>query len=191
MSVKSSPSIVPRFSGKHGRRNLLLALCSQTVVSGNLKLAEKIARAGCLQEAQAGELLIEQGGSDNDVYFIISGSASVLVNRREVAIRGAGTHVGEIALLDPTARRSATVIAQEQSLMLKLSEPIATRIAAEFPEFWRRIALELSSRLRERAKFIREPNSVPQVFIGSSGEALNEAACLNDSLARKGFTCFL
>ena len=173
MPAKENPSIAPRFTGTKGRRNLLTAICSQTAVNGNLKLAEKIVRAGTLREIQAEETVIEQGGSDNDIFIIISGSVVVLINRREVAVRGTGTHVGEMALLDTTARRSATVVAQEHSLMLALSENAATRIAEEFPEFWRKLALELAVRLRERGKFIREPNSVSQVFIGSSGEALN------------------
>lgn len=191
MSAKGNPSIVPRFTGSTGRKNLVTALCSQTSVAGCLKLAERIARKGNLIEVQAGELLIEQGAADNDVFFIICGSFSVLVNKREVALRGAGTHVGEMALLDTTARRSATVVALENSLVLSLPEPAATRIARDYPEFWRHLALELAVRLRERGKFIREPNSISQVFIGSSGEALKEAESLKDSLNRKGFICSL
>ena len=37
---------------------------------------------------------------------ILSGTVSVLVNGRTVAERAAGTHVGEMSLIDPTAWRS-------------------------------------------------------------------------------------
>ena len=114
-----------------------------------------------------------------------------MINKREVAVRGAGTHVGEMALLDTTARRSATVVTKENSLFLRLSEPAATKIASNYPDFWRKLALELAVRLRERSRFIREPNSVSQVFIGSSSEALTEATRLKESLNRKGVTCSL
>jgi CRP/FNR family cyclic AMP-dependent transcriptional regulator len=192
MSAKVNPSLKPRFtSSKSGRAKLLSALCSQTAISGNMKLAERIAKSGTLIEVKANKTIIEQGGADNDVFFIISGSAGIIINKREVSVRGAGTHVGEMALLDTTARRSATVVTRENSLFLKLSEPAATRIASDHPDFWRKLALELAVRLRERGKFIREPNAVSQVFIGSSSEALNEATSLNDSLNRKGVTCSL
>ena len=38
-----------------------------------------------------------QGGQDNDIYFIISGSVRITVNSREVATRRADEHVGEMA----------------------------------------------------------------------------------------------
>jgi CRP/FNR family transcriptional regulator, cyclic AMP receptor protein len=74
---------------------------------------------------------------------------------------------------------------------LKLSEPNVTRIARTYPDYWRRLALELATRLRERTKFIREPNSVPVVFIGSSSEALAEATHINRALERRDVTCKL
>jgi predicted nucleotide-binding protein len=156
-----------------------------------MRLAERIVKSGSLIEVKSKKTIIEQGGADNDVFFIVSGSVGVIINKREIAVRGAGTHVGEMALLDTTARRSATVVTRENSLFLKLSEPAATKIASNYPDFWRKLALELAVRLRERGKFIREPNSVSQVFIGSSSEALTEATSLKDSLNRKGVTCSL
>lgn len=191
MSAKVNPSLAPRFTGPRGRANLVAALCSQPSISGNMKLAQRIAKSGSLIEVKANKTIIEQGGADTDVFFIISGSVGIFINKREIAVRGAGTHVGEMALLDTTARRSATVVMRENSLLLKLSEPAATKIASAYPDFWRKIALELAVRLRERGKFIREPNSVSQVFIGSSSEAVTEATSLKDSLNRKGVTCSL
>jgi len=191
MSAKVNPSLVPRFTGVRGKANLVAALCSQTSISGNMNLAERIAKTGSLIEVKSKKTIIEQGGADNDVFFIISGSVGIMINKREVAVRGAGTHVGEMALLDTTARRSATVVTKENSLFLRLSEPAATKIASNYPDFWRKLALELAVRLRERSRFIREPNSVSQVFIGSSSEALTEATSLKESLNRKGVTCSL
>lgn len=154
-------------------------------------LAEKILKAGDLVEFLPSETIIRQGDSDNDLYFIVSGSVGVVINHRKIATRLAGTHVGEMALLDNTSLRNASIVAQETSILFKICEPSVTRIANTHPNFWRRLALELAMRLRERSKFIHEPNSVSQVFIGSSSEGLQEATSLNRSLTRKGITCNL
>ena len=70
-----------------------------------LELAEQ---AEILQ-FESGDELIVQGGADNDIYFILAGRLSIVVNGREVAIREPGQHVGEMALIDPSATRSASL----------------------------------------------------------------------------------
>lgn len=191
MSTKKNPSVIPRFTGKDGHKNLLFSICSQQSVAGNAKLAEKLIAAGSLHACHSGKSIISQEGVDNDFYMIISGSVKILINKREVATRSAGAHFGEMALLDPTAKRSATIIAKEQTVFLKISEPDITRISKSFPDFWRRLAVELSTRLRERSKFIREPNSKPIVFIGSSSEALKKANYIEQALSKQDLTCHL
>jgi len=183
--------MVPRFDGPSGRKNLLAEMCNQQSIAGSQELARRFIEAGALHEYQVGRTIVRQGDSDNEMYFILSGSVSTVINRREIAARSSGTHVGEMALLDPTARRSATIQTRERTVVLKVSEPSVTRIARAYPEFWRRLAVELSTRLRERTKFIRAPNSVPSVFIGSSGEALPEAKYIHRTLSRRDVTCRL
>ena len=191
MPRKRNPSIIPRFTGKEGRRNLLAALCVQQAVGGDAGLARQLLAGGSLQEYATDKTIIRQGDADNDIYMIVSGSVSVIINKREIAVRSSGTHVGEMALLDRTARRSATILTRERTVLFKLSERNVSRIARNYPEFWRRLAVELATRLRERTRFIREPNSVPTVFIGSSSEALAEATSLNRTLSRHDVTCRL
>lgn len=191
MPAKTNPSIVPRFAGTTGRRNLVAAVCRQHAVAGDGALARRLVAAGSLHEYRPGRTIVTQGAADNDMYMIVSGSVSVIINKREIAVRASGTHVGEMALLDPTARRSATLIARERTVALKLPEAVVTRIAATYPGFWRRLAVEISTRMRERTKFIREPNVVPVVFIGSSSEALAEANHMSRALSRHALTCRL
>lgn len=191
MPAKNSPSIIPRLAGAAGRANLLTAVCAQQTVAGNTALARRLIAAGALHEYHLGKTIVTQGDADNDMYMIVSGSVSVIINKREIAVRSSGTHVGEMALLDPTARRSATLVARERTVALKLPETAVTRIAAAYPDLWRRLAVEIASRLRERTKFIREPNVVPTVFIGSSSEALAEATHMSRSLSRHDLTCRL
>ena len=183
--AKSSPSMIHRYSGTTGRRQLASALCTQPVVAGDDAVAQRLIAAGTLLDVKSGETLIQQGDADNELYLIVTGEVGIFVNGREIATRGPGRHVGEMALLDPTARRSASVIAKERIVALRIGEPDVTAIADQYPEFWRRLAVELASRLRERSRFISEPHATPVVFLGCSAEALNEVTWLAKSLNRR------
>jgi len=185
MTTKSTQSMIYRFSGRSGRHRLVDSICRQPIVAGKRVLAEKLAEGGCLLEILPGKEIITQGNSDNDLYLIISGHVAISVNGRVVANRSAGNHVGEMALLDPTARRSATVTAVERTTLLQVAEPQVSNIAKRHPEFWRRIAVELASRLRERGKSLPEPHTEPVIFIGSSTEGLREATFICQSLGRR------
>ncbi len=185
MNNKSLPSMFQRFKGERGKQQLVDAIRLQQVVSGDKRIAEKLVSAGNLVEFCSGGVVAQQGNTDSDIYFIVCGEVTVEINSRTVAKRSAGQHVGEMALLDRTARRSATVIANEQSIALKLSEKEFTKIANRSPQLWRMLALTLAVRLSERSKFLQSPNEQPIVFIGSSTEALDEAKWLSDSLRKR------
>jgi len=135
-----------------------------------------------LRELLRGNTLIAQDAADNDVFFIISGEFSVLVHGRPLARRKPGQHVGEMALIDPGARRAASVVALADSVVACITEPDFTQIANKFPQLWRRAALELGSRLRQRNAFVPERRDKPVVFIGSSRESLDIANAIRDGL---------
>jgi CRP/FNR family cyclic AMP-dependent transcriptional regulator len=100
------------------------------------------------------------------------------VNGTEVAVRWPENHVGEMAAIDPAARRSANVRALEPTVTAVTTEPHLTAVASRHPKVWRYLALELGNRLRERGRLVREPNSRPQLFIGSSREMLPTSVAL-------------
>lgn len=185
MTVKSNRSLIPRFSGKAGKNKLVECLARQQLLAGDVPLCKEIATAGTLLEFNRGKTVIKQGGSDNDLFLIISGSVTIEVNGRAVAARHEEQHFGEMALIDPTARRSATVITTEKATLLRISEADFSRIAARHPELWRRAAVAITARLRERSKFHVAPHDVPVVFIGSSSEALDAAQAVAKSLEKK------
>jgi len=175
--------VLGRFSGEGGARLLLEALKDQFIVAHDEGVAQALACVATPRELAAGAALILQNGADNDLHFILSGAVDVIIHKRLITTRAAGLHVGEMALISPKAARSASVIANQPTVVATVSEPDFTRIASSHPALWRRIAVELTNRLRERSKFILEPNPVPIVFIGSSTEALPIAEHLRDCLA--------
>src|SRR5688500_5146079 len=130
MGARSPTTIVSRFNGKRGRERLVEALCIQPCVAGDQKLASHLSRIGNLREFNAGTILTTQGDADNDLFFVISGEVSITINGRAIATRKAGQHVGEMSLLDPTARRSATVRASEETLVFRVAESEISKIAA-------------------------------------------------------------
>ena len=140
-----------------------------------------------LKEFRPGQKIIKQGESDNSLYFLLWGTAAVLVNGREIATRTAGDHVGEMALLQAVAPRSATVVATLPTVAARITERAFTTIADDHPFLWRRLAAELAERLRQRGKLLTPPNARPVLFIGSASEALPLARAIKRGLEGDGF----
>lgn len=164
--------MIKRFEGPDGERHLITVLESCHLVAHDRSLAERLAKAGQLVPFSVGDPLVMQGGTDNDVYFILVGQVDVLVNNRHVAIREQTETIGEMALLDPAAPRSATVTARTPVVALKVSEPDFHQIAEDYPRIWKVVAHVVAERLRQRAAFLSVPNTRPVLFIGCSAESL-------------------
>ncbi len=175
-------SLADRLEADTDRRLLTGLIQRQHLVGGNEVVAQSFAAQCQLLSVPANSALIRQGDADNDLYFILSGRVRVLVNEREVASRGPGQHVGEMALVDPASERTAAVVAVEPSVMARVSEPTFVQIANSNPYLWRNIAVELVKRLDERRKFHRLPNPHPLLFIGSSTEGHSVAAALSEAI---------
>jgi predicted nucleotide-binding protein len=184
MATKSNPSLIKRFTGRGGKARFIEALRNQDLVAQNQQIAMALAGVATRQQLPANQLIVAQGGFDTEIYFILSGSVSITANGRVVATRTAGDHFGEMAMLDTTASRSATVCTLEPTVVAKVSESKFTPIANANPELWRRISVALANRLKERNKFHNPPRSEPVIFIGSSSEGLAIATAIHRCLQR-------
>jgi predicted nucleotide-binding protein len=163
---------------------LLTAISEQFIVGHDANLAAKLLKKVSVKEYRAAQMLMEQGGEDTHLILILAGSVQIVLNGRNMAIRSPGQHVGEMALIDSYARRSATVIAIEATTVAEISEHDFNRLAEQHPTLWRRVALSLGERLRERSKFHPPPREKPAVFIASSSEGLRFAECIYSALRR-------
>jgi CRP-like cAMP-binding protein len=121
--------------------------CGASSSSTAKDIADRIAAAAQIREYAPGTPLFTQGERGSDLCFILAGRASVRVDEREIAICGAGMHVGEIGLLEPFKGRSATVIAIDTLVAAQVTAQQFTDIAKFHPDLWRRIAIELARRL--------------------------------------------
>ena len=141
-------SLLKSFQGPEGRQRLINALISQRLVRDE-DLAAAVVPYLKLEEISAGTNLIKQGASDTDLFLVLSGTLSVAIDGHIVARKMAGQHVGEMAVVDPLTVRSASVNATSDSVVARITEPDFSALADEYPRLWRRIALELASRLRD------------------------------------------
>jgi predicted nucleotide-binding protein len=174
--------LIERFQGEDGARRLREALAASDLIAGDPVIADAVASVGVLRVLQGSDVLIKQGGSDNDLFIILSGETAVLVHGREVARRAVGDHVGEMALIDPSAKRSATVFAMSECVVLGISEPAFSKLAERYPVLWRRFAKQIADRLRQRGALVHPKREKPELFIGSSTESLELARAIQTGL---------
>lgn len=148
-------SLLKSFQGSEGRLRLTNALIAQPLIRDQ-DLATVVERYCKLEEIFAGTNLIKQGASDTDLFLILAGEFSVAINGRLVARKKAGDHVGEMAVVDPLTPRSASITATSDSVVARIADPDFSALADRYPRLWRRIALELASRLRDGNSADRE-----------------------------------
>jgi len=179
--------MITRFQNERGRSLLIEELRKQKIVTGIAGAAEALADAGVLEAVAKDRTLIEQNATDNEIFLVVAGSFRVLVNGRQVARRFNGDSIGEMATVSPIQKRSATVICDEDAVVLKVDEQKFSEIAMQFPDMWRRIAQEVARRLEQRNLLIRQPNEKIRVFVISSAEALPIARAIENAFAHDPF----
>jgi predicted nucleotide-binding protein len=179
--------MIERFQGDNGKATVEDALLQQRLVLGCADTAQQLGASGVLRELQAGETLISQGGGDNDVYFILAGKLSMTVHGREIALRAAGEHVGEMSALVPSQPRSATATAAEPTVVLKVSAPSFKETADRFPRVWQQITRQLIDRLHQRNRLVRPAHQSARVFIICSVEALPIARAVENHFEHDKF----
>lgn len=177
-----------RFEGAENRHRLVTALKRQEFACGSDAIAEAVADVGTLAEYNDGDKLVIQDAHDDDIFMLLAGSALILINGYEYQARKAGQHVGEMAAIEPSLQRSATVVATETVVALKLTSTAFMALGVRFPQIWLPIAQELSRRLYQRNTTIPVPNAAPKLFIISSSEAKPIAYAIRDGLKSDVFS---
>ena len=177
-----------RFEGVENRHRLIAALKRQEFACNSDAIAEAIADFGTLVEFSKGDKLIVQDGHDNNIFMLLAGSTVILINGYEYHTRAAGQHVGEMAAIEPSLPRSATVVATETVVAMRLSSGDFMALGVQFPQIWRPLAQELSRRLYQRNATIPVPNAAPKLFIISSSEAKPIAYAIRDGLKADVFS---
>ena len=174
--------MLARFTGPEGRRFTVEALRAQPVIGEVDSFAEEICDRAEIAEFTSDAAIIEESAPDNDVYFILAGVVSIRVGGREVAVRTAGQHIGEMAVVDPGQPRSASAVADGEVVVARVSAGLFIDLAEANPRLWRNIARGLAERLRQRNRFVLSVNPRPVLFVGCSTEALPVARAIESAL---------
>lgn len=177
-----------RYQGEDGERLRIEAALDSKLAKGNRQLAEEIAREAKVRAFKKGETVIEQGGEDNQVYILISGSCDVIINGKVVNRRGPGDHVGEMAAIQPSQARSATILATEPVVVFELAETLFAKLAFAHAEMYKTIAKELARRQLQRNAVTGVPRKRIRVFVISSVEALPIARAIQSVFEYDPFT---
>jgi CRP/FNR family cyclic AMP-dependent transcriptional regulator len=175
-------ALLERFEGTKGRRLLLEVMREQKMVAGNAALARKLADQGKLLAVPSGKVVIEQGGADSKIYLVLAGSFDIVANGTLIAKRYPSDHIGEMAAIQPTQRRSATVIANQHSVLLEITEPQLVTLGTAHPDIYRQLAKELAKRLLERNNHLTAKRDKIRIFVMSSSEALEVARAVETAL---------
>lgn len=139
-----------RFKGSEGRQHLIEELLKQSILREDKEAATVIAEKCTIAEYSARSSIFREGDASHYMLLILDGRVSVVVHGHEVAQRVAGQHVGEMALIDPHARRSASIVAVDDTITASISEPDFTGLADHDPKLWRLLALELAEVIRSQ-----------------------------------------
>ncbi len=97
-----------------------------------------------------GQTIFRQGDMGDAAYIVLDGQADVMIgatdNQRKVATIGKHSILGEIAVLCDVPR-TATVVAVDKLVALKISKDLFLRMVKEFPQMAVEIMRELARRL--------------------------------------------
>lgn len=180
--------MLERFYRAGGLRFVIEALRDQSLIGGSVSLAKSFTEVAEIVGFPPGSTIIEESAPDNEVCFILSGNVSIRVGGREVAVRKAGQHIGEMSILAPGQPRSASTVAVDEVVVARVGAADFVRLADSNPRLWRNIAHELSARLRQRNRFISPVNKVPILFVGCSVESLPLARAIQNALSHDPVT---
>lgn len=118
------------------------------------------------------EVLIKQGSTEHSLFFILRGRAQIIMSNHAdeavgMAEAGAGETLGEVSLLID-APHSASVIALEPMVVIRISRLALGSLMASDPELaarlWHRLAQLLGDRLRDsNIRYLKQATEVQDI----------------------------
>ena len=109
----------------------------------------------------AKQLIIKEGDPSHDLYYIVSGSVTVMVEDHKgheivLAYLNAGEFFGELGLFDAEQHRTAFVRAKTKSEIARISYEKFKSLHSLFPDLLFNIASQLAIRLRKTSRKVSD-----------------------------------
>ena len=108
---------------------------------------ERVAQLAERVEAEAGTVIIDQGRVGQECFVVEFGEVGVYVADEHIVSLGAGSMIGEMALVDRLPR-TASVIAESDVAMLAFDAKAFRTLLAEMPKAEERVLGLLAARLK-------------------------------------------
>lgn len=122
----------------------LFAACSQ-------KDLARIVAGGDEASFKPGQTLIEEGQLGREAFIILKGVATVQRGGKKIASVGAGSMVGELALLD-NGPRTASVVCSTEVDVLVINQRYFHGILRDVPALTQKLLTSLAGRVRDLDK---------------------------------------
>ena len=100
-------------------------------------------------DVPAGRVLMRQGEYGHECFVILEGKAKVTFRGRRGTTLGPGACFGEMALLQPRGKRSATVTAETDMDLLVLGSREFASMVERVPSVGRKVMAAVADRVRE------------------------------------------
>jgi CRP-like cAMP-binding protein len=113
---------------------------------------DHVARLAVRVREPAGEILIKEAEPGNEFLIVLEGQVEVVRDDRAVTTLGPGDFLGEVALLDERAKRTATVTATTPVTIGFVSRRDFSRLLSELPELARQIRETAARRVADDAQ---------------------------------------
>ena len=119
----------------------LFSNCTKTDLGRIAALADEV-------EVPAGQVLMRKGEAAHEAFVILAGNATVSLRDGTAARLGPGDCFGEMALLQPQGKRSATVTARTDMDLLVLGSREFSALLDQVPSVAKRVLASVADRLR-------------------------------------------
>ena len=134
------------YEGDLGWERLVRSLQGQKVACGRREIAEALGKKTVLLSYKKGDEVIAEGELGSDIFFILSGTYEVLINGNPVVALSSPAYFGELALVDPESKRTASIVTKDSGWLAVVKEGDFSVIAEEYPTMWHQIANEIINR---------------------------------------------
>jgi CRP/FNR family transcriptional regulator, cyclic AMP receptor protein len=112
----------------------------------------RIASLTTITDVSPGRTLCRQGAPGREFFAVVDGEATVTIDGTDVGTMGSGCGFGEIALLTPEGRRTATVTAATAMTLVVLNRVQFAQLFDVAPVVARRILQDSATRLARNAR---------------------------------------